>query len=366
MSPAATQPPDDDIRPMVAQNRAPIALWQFGVVALACGALLFGALEARRQALTAPPVKPRQIDIYAGPSSGVGTLYIPPEVTPDDGPARRPTIPLPSVAAPPPPPQIVYVPQFVPQPAPDSAPAPTPPARSRSSNDPALVYDGTVSTVPAAGTAAATDGATGPSAAGIGTIASLPARAAALHNLSTTVQQGSVIAAVLESALDSTRPGLARAVVQSDVRSFDGSRVVIPRGSRLIGEYQADLRPGQNRALVLWTRLVRPDGVAIALASPAADTVGRVGVRGAVNSHFFERFGAALLQSSLDIGVNLASRAVSRDAPVIVALPGTVQGAAAPITQGSQVQPTLRVKPATSITVFVARDLDFSAVEAGR
>jgi len=63
---------------------------------------------------------------------------------------------------------------------------------------------------------------------------------------------------VLETAFDSTRPGLARALVQSDVRGFDGSRVLIPRGSRLIGEYRSDVAPGQHRALVNWTRLIRP------------------------------------------------------------------------------------------------------------
>ena len=111
---------------------------------------------------------------------------------------------------------------------------------------------------------------------------------------------------MLETALDSTRPGFARAIVSRDVRGFDGSRVLIPRGSRLIGEYRSEVAPGQRRALVNWTRLIRPDGVTIAIGSPAGDPLGRGGIRARVNSHFFERFAGAILQSALDIGVNLA------------------------------------------------------------
>lgn len=173
--------------------------------------------------------------------------------------------------------------------------------------------------------------------------------------------QGTLIPAVLETALDSTRPGQARALVSRDVRGFDGSRVLIPRGSRLFGEYRADLAPGQNRAFVQWTQLVRPDGVTIAIGSPAADALGRAGIKGQVNSHFFERFGAAILQSTLDLGVNLATAQIG-DSSVIVVPNPTQQGPQ--LTPPSQVQPTLKVKQGARVTVFVARDLDFTAVEA--
>jgi type IV secretion system protein VirB10 len=184
-----------------------------------------------------------------------------------------------------------------------------------------------------------------------------------MRNRATTVAQGTLIPAVLESALDSTRPGPARALVQRDVRGFDGATVLIPRGSRLIGEYRADLQPGQNRALVMWTRLVRPDGVTIAIGSPAADPLGRVGIKGKVNSHFFEKFGAAILQSSLDVGVNLASQ-IGGSPLVVATLPGALQQSTSPLTSGTQIQPTLRVRQGTAISVFVARDLDFTSVES--
>ncbi|MBC9032998.1 TrbI/VirB10 family protein [Sphingomonas sp. JC676] len=187
--------------------------------------------------------------------------------------------------------------------------------------------------------------------------------AGVLANRATTVSQGTLILAVLETALDSTRPGLARAIVSRDIRGFDGSRILIPRGSRLIGEYRSDVERGQNRMLVNWIRLIRPDGATIAIGSPATDPLGQGGIKAQVNSHFFERFSGAILQSALDVGVNLASRAA--DSSVIVALPGALQGSGGQnsLTQ-NQVRPTLKVKAATSISIFVARDLDFTGVES--
>ena len=175
--------------------------------------------------------------------------------------------------------------------------------------------------------------------------------------------QGTLIPAVLETAMNSTGAGFARALVQRDVHGFDGTRVLIPRGSRLIGEYASDTSPGQKRAFVTWTRLIRPDGVTIALQSPATDPVGVGGVRAKVNSHFFERFAGSILQTAMLIGGNLATRSVGDS--VVIALPGSLPGASA-TTQATQIPPTLSVRQGTSISVFVARDLDFTGVEAGR
>jgi type IV secretion system protein VirB10 len=184
-------------------------------------------------------------------------------------------------------------------------------------------------------------------------------RAGQFANRATTVSQGTLISGVLETALDSTRPGQVRALVSRDVRGFDGSQVLIPRGSRLFGEYRADLQPGQNRALVQWTRLLRPDGVTIAIGSPAADPLGRAGIRGKVDNHFFERFGSAILQTTLDIGSAVATRQLS--GPTVVVVPNGAQAALAPLLAGRrQIQPTLRVGQGARVTVFVARDLDFT------
>ena len=228
----------------------------------------------------------------------------------------------------------------------------------RTTSTPALVVD---SGAPPPAAPAGAAGGEAPAIAATG-IAGARARAGAFANRSTTVPQGTLIPAVLETALDSTRPGLARAIVSRDVRGFDGSRVLIPRGSRLIGEYRSEAAPGQRRALVNWSRLIRPDGATIAIGSPAADPLGRGGIKARVNTHFFERFAGAILQSALDIGVNLASRAGNG---TTVILPGATQ-ATTQIIQPAQITPTLKVRPGTSISIFAARDLDFSGAENRR
>jgi type IV secretion system protein VirB10 len=232
--------------------------------------------------------------------------------------------------------------------------------------EPLLVLDTTTGEANTGATVGGGD-AVAPAGATVATGSSIGgrARASVLRNRATTVPQGSLIPAVLETALDSTRPGPARALVTRDVRGFDGSKVLIPRGSRLIGEYKADLQAGQNRALVIWNRLVRPDGVAIELGSPSADPLGRVGIKGKVNSHFLERFGNAFLQTALSVGGSLAASGLAgnNNNVAILALPGTVSTATSPLVGTQDIKPTLRVKQGVSVSVFVARDLDFTAVE---
>ncbi|MBU0832072.1 MAG: type IV secretion system protein B10 [Alphaproteobacteria bacterium] len=285
----------------------------------------------------------------------------------------EPPIPAPAPAAPPPQAPDPSV-NYLPQPAEPSVPV-TPP---RVSNGPALVIDTGVALPREGGAGADGLSPSGPSSsspssgpgsaggspsrnAGAGSLNTDRARAGVFANRPTTVVQGTLIAAVLESALDTTRTGFARALVSRDVRSFDGSRILIHRGSRLIGEVEADTRTGQKRALINWIRLIRPDGVTIALESPASDTLGGTGVRAKVNTHFWERFSGAILQSALDIGVNLATREVG--GTTVIALPGAINGVAAQTIQPREITPTLTVRRGTSISVFVARDLDFTDVE---
>ncbi|MGY4396816.1 type IV secretion system protein VirB10 [Sphingomonas sp. UYAg733] len=350
---------EGDIRPVVAMPSSGVPIWVIAIGIVIAAVLLFTILDGRRRALTAPATKARASDLSGGAAVQPAPLYIPPEAVLV---APQPLV-VPTTAPPPPrpapQPRIVYMPPPMQQMPPQYQGPPAPPVAARSTADPVLVVDLGSGEAPAA----APDGAGAGTAGGVG---GASVRAGYMRNRATTVPQGALIPAVLETALDSTRPGLARALVQSDVRGFDGSKILIQRGSRLIGEYKADLRPGQNRALVMWTRLVRPDGVTIALNSPAADPLGQVGIKGRVNSHFLARFGAAILQSTLDVGVNLASRVGGNNSAVVVALPGAVQNSAAPLTNGSQIQPTLRVRQGTAISVFVARDLDFTGVEGRR
>jgi type IV secretion system protein VirB10 len=179
-------------------------------------------------------------------------------------------------------------------------------------------------------------------------------RSTRLSEPANTVIQGTLIPAVLETAIDTDVPGYVRAVVSQDVRSFDGSRVLIPRSSRLIGEYKGVVQAGQRRAYLMWTRLVRPDGVSVALASPAADLSGQAGIGGQVNSHFFSRFGSAILLSILGGAGSLATGGAS----TVVVSGGQSAASVAAQRDGSR-PPTIKVRQGEPIRVFTARDLIF-------
>lgn len=354
-----------DIRPIVARRGGGAPVWLLiGGVALG-GALLFSVLDAQRRTLTAPTTQSQTADTTQM-SAALPPLYIIPEPPPPPPPPLSGTEEIltatpPLQQAAPQPPASPFAPQppppnYAPPPWASSPPPMAAPPQQSASSSAVLVIDTTTGSA----TISNADGAATAARAEDG-----PVQTTRLDRRATTVPQGTLIQAVLETALDSTRPGHVRAIVSRDVTGFDGSRILIPRGTRLFGEYQADIAAGQRRALVQWTRLVRPDGVTIALASPAADIQGRAGIPGRVNNHFLARFGDALLQTTLNVGVTLAGQGLIRDAPVVVALPGAIQSAATSATP-SRPQPTLRVDAGVRVTALVARDLEFPSGETKR
>lgn len=172
-----------------------------------------------------------------------------------------------------------------------------------------------------------------------------------------TVVQGTLLPAVLETAVNSDLPGYARAIISRDVRGFDGSTVLVPRGSRLVGQYKSNLAAGQSRAYIMWTRLIRPDGVSVQLGSPAMDGAGEIGLPGEVQRHFWQRFGASML---LSVVSGLAS-SIGDGSSVVVAGSGASSAAGVALETNGKIPPTIRIPQGTPIQVFVARDLDFSA-----
>ncbi len=188
------------------------------------------------------------------------------------------------------------------------------------------------------------------------------ARASRMTGLDRLVPQGAVIGAVMETALNSDLPGFARATVQRDVYSFDGSAVLIPAGSRVIGQYKSGIAQGASRIFVLWTRLIRPDGVSIELASPATDELGRGGIGGKVNRHFLQRFGGAILTSVLSAGISAAAASASGGSTIIVGSAGEASSLAGQATRSADIPPTITTRQGANVRIFVARDLDFSQV----
>ena len=183
-----------------------------------------------------------------------------------------------------------------------------------------------------------------------------------LPRLNRLIPQGTMIAAVMETALNSDLPGFARAIVQRDVLSFEGGEVLIPAGSRVIGQYESGVAQGASRVFIVWTRLMRPDGVTIALASPAVDQLGRAGVKGKVNRHFLQRFGGSILLSVLSGGINAATAAATQGSSVVVSSSSQASGLAEQAAKDFDIPPTIKTPQGAAVRIFVARDLDFTRV----
>ncbi|MCA3640330.1 MAG: type IV secretion system protein VirB10 [Methylobacterium sp.] len=214
------------------------------------------------------------------------------------------------------------------------------------------------------------------------------------NRIDALIAQGTFIRGILETAIQSDLPGMVRAVTTENVWSFDGRRVLIPAGSHLIGEYRSGIAQGQTRVFIVWTRLLRSDGVSVQLASIGTDSLGRAGSSGYVDNHYLERYGSAVLLSLVGgvsqfiAGLGQSSQS-QQGRTITVTDPVTGQTSTTTIQpdgmlgnarqigaqQVSQtltnlanealknsinIPPTIHINQGTPITVFVRRDLDFS------
>jgi type IV secretion system protein VirB10 len=192
-------------------------------------------------------------------------------------------------------------------------------------------------------------------------------RATHILHPETTLVQGAILQATLEPRIVSDLPGMLRAVVSDDVYSDDETEVLIPKGTRLVGQYSSGILPGQNRIFVIWQRLIRPDGIDILLNSPGTDQLGGAGiVASGIDHHFFEQFGTAALLSVIgagaaNIGVKPTDQLNSSSAYREAIAESFSQSAQNTLQNTGQIKPTLYVNQGAKISVFVARDLDFYA-----
>jgi type IV secretion system protein VirB10 len=182
-----------------------------------------------------------------------------------------------------------------------------------------------------------------------------------------TLTQGMFLDCILQTALSSEVPGMTSCVLARNIYSTNGKVLLLERGSRLVGQYQAaQLHHGQSRIFVLWTRAETPDGVIINLDSPNTDALGRSGLDGTVDNHFWARFGSALLVSVVD---DLASSAVqngsgsNNNSLTFTNTANSANNAAAIIVENTvNIPPTLTKAQGAPINIFVARDLYFGDV----
>jgi type IV secretion system protein VirB10 len=189
------------------------------------------------------------------------------------------------------------------------------------------------------------------------------ARARVLPTQRLLLPIGAFIDCTLETAIDSTLPGLTTCVTATDTFSADGTVVLLERGTKLIGETRGQVQQGAARVFVLWTEARTPTGVVVPLDSPGADELGRSGLAGEVDRHFWQRFGAAILISTIDGAVQASVQSASRGNGTVIYNPSGAQDVMSEVLKSAvNIAPTVRKNNGDRIQVLVARDVDFSSV----
>jgi type IV secretion system protein TrbI len=178
------------------------------------------------------------------------------------------------------------------------------------------------------------------------------------------LQAGSVIPAALITGIRSDLPGEVTAQVTENVYdSPSGTVLLIPQGARLVGLYDSQVSFGQSRVLLVWTRLIMPNGHSLVLErQPAADAQGYAGLEDQVDNHWGMLFKAAILSTLLSIGSE-AGTSNSENSLVQAIRQGASQGfnqvGEQVVGRSLNVQPTLTIRPGFPVRVLVTRDLVF-------
>jgi type IV secretion system protein VirB10 len=193
-------------------------------------------------------------------------------------------------------------------------------------------------------------------------------RASILQHPELTVPVGARIPCIPEMPIDSTVAGFFSCITPVDVRGSTGTVVLMERGTRIVGEVRSGLTRGARRLFVVMTQALTPGGVQMELNSPGADVMGQAGLDGEVDSHFFERFRGAMLLAFLDTGLQaaatVASNALNDGGGVTFNQfqSGGQRATSQAMESDINIPSTLRRNQAEPMTVFVARNLDFSDV----
>ncbi|MGV2085780.1 MULTISPECIES: type IV secretion system protein VirB10 [Rhizobium] len=192
-----------------------------------------------------------------------------------------------------------------------------------------------------------------------------PTRAMLLPHPDFMVTEGTIIPCILQTAIDTNLAGYVKCVLPQDVRGTTNNVVLLDRGTTVVGEIQRGLQQGDARVFVLWDRAETPDHAMISLASPSADELGRSGLPGTVDNHFWQRFSGAMLLSvvqgafqaastyagSSGGGMSFNSFQNNGEQTADTALKATIN-----------IPPTLKKNQGDTVSIFVARDLDFSGI----
>ena len=179
--------------------------------------------------------------------------------------------------------------------------------------------------------------------------------------------QGTMVDCQLETRLITAQPGMASCYATRNIYSTNGRVVLIDRGSKIVGNYQGGMQQGQASIFVLWTRIETPKGVIINLDSPGSGALSESGLGGKVDTRFWERFGGAVMMSLIgDLGEYTANRGNKNSNNTSIKFNNTTQGIQQAVVEALKnsinIPPTLYKNQGERISIFVARDLDFSKV----
>jgi type IV secretion system protein VirB10 len=190
----------------------------------------------------------------------------------------------------------------------------------------------------------------------------------------TLMLRGTFIRCVLETRIITDIPGFTSCVVTEPVYSFTGKRLLLPKGSKVLGKY--DMEPNGPRVAVIWDRIVTPTGIDVSMASPGVDTLGGAGHPGYYNAHWGSRIGSALLISMLSDAFKYEaaehgprqttiSNGVVTQTPFESNTAQTLQTLANSAVQRAANRPaTVTINQGTVLAIYVAKDVDFSGVVA--
>jgi type IV secretion system protein VirB10 len=198
--------------------------------------------------------------------------------------------------------------------------------------------------------------------------------ASPLTHPDTLMLRGTFIRCVLETRIITDIPGFTSCVVTEPVYSFTGKRLLLPKGSKVLGKYE--MEPNGPRVAVIWDRIVTPTGIDVNMASPGIDTLGGAGHPGHYNAHWGSRIGAALLISLLSDAFKYEaaehgpsqttiSNGVVTQSPFESNTAESIQQIANSAVQRAVNRPaTVTINQGTVLAIYVAKDVDFSGVVA--
>ena len=195
-----------------------------------------------------------------------------------------------------------------------------------------------------------------------------------LTNPETLMTRGTYIRCVLETRIISDIPGFTSCVVTEPVYSFTGRRLLLPKGSKVLGKYETG--PEGNRMTVIWDRIITPTGIDVNMASPGVDGLGGAGYAGHLDEHWASRISSALLISLLSDAFSYEAAkhgpsTASISNGVVVQTPfqsntaQTLQQLAGQAVRKSANRPaTVTINQGSIVNIYVAKDVDFSGVVA--